>query len=120
MTAIPTNTAAKSPLPVSVRFSMRLPADRVYLVVHNPDGSTNGWLEMARHGVDRWEATILLVPGDYRYRFYAETEGVTTYIPPIGRGGVLAGLESLDAPLHVPADAKSQIDIDEYVEEVRP
>jgi hypothetical protein len=49
----------------------------------------------------RWGLTLHLLPGTYRYRYYADDGRITTYVSPRDADNTAAPMEGLDAILSV-------------------
>ncbi len=64
--------------------------DGVFLV-RDPHGLPSAWLEMQAAGPNRWELTLRVEPGRYRFRYYTSERGV---IFNCGTVGLTAGLLS--------------------------
>lgn len=80
----------------SVVFEVNCDATRVYLRIDSVQGSPV-MLPLRGVGQGHWRLDVNLLPGTYRFRYYAaEGESLTYYAPPADQG-----MDGLDAVLTV-------------------
>ena len=87
MASAPIATNGPSPLVrstshVQTQFRMTHAALGAFLVLRAEDGGTQICSQMDRLSDDQWVLVLQLPPGQYRYRYYAAHERVTTYVSP--------------------------------------
>jgi 1,4-alpha-glucan branching enzyme len=91
-------TAATS---CSVQFSMQCLAWRVCLVIGDESGNARSMHQMDKDKESRWQLTLRLSPGRYRYRYYADHGGAALYVRPDEAEDLPLLMEGLDAVLTV-------------------
>lgn len=91
----------------SIDFEASCAADEVYLLLKGPASSLLTQLE--RTSADHFAVTLALPPGAYRYRYYVNRDGVTTYAAPSDHATVsMHGFDGL-LTVHAPRAQSMQL-----------
>ena len=105
MSAPPNATPALRAQPPTSSFRITCQSAQVHLRLAHGDGTGARFFKMKLQHPGRWGLTLTLVPGIYRYRYYADDGQVTTYVSPRdaddSAGGPATAMEGLDAILFV-------------------
>jgi hypothetical protein len=64
----------------TVTFYLRRRAEHAYVLISRPDFALLTQLE--EDSDEEWSVTLRLAPGVYRFRYYVNSDGVTTYCSP--------------------------------------
>jgi hypothetical protein len=92
---------------VPTRFRATHAALGMFVVLRDEHGVTQMCSQMDHLGEDQWELTLRLPPEQYRYRYYAVHERVTTYVSPRDVETEPVQMCGLDGILTVPASVRN-------------
>ena len=84
-----------------VRFNMRCAARNIYLLIGGEDGKSKALHQMEDEGHGQWQLDLTLNAGTYRYRYYADDDGITTYVKADEADDIPIQMDGFDAVLTV-------------------
>jgi hypothetical protein len=88
-------------------FSGRCAAIKVYLVIGDAGASKRSLHEMLKGPRDHWSIALSLKAGSYRYHYYADHRGVTTYVRPDEADDAPRQMDGFDAKLVMPPSSQN-------------
>jgi hypothetical protein len=86
----------------TVKLDAHSAGQEVYVLVADHTGRCIMLTQMNALGNNRWQITLRLIPGLYRYRFYVRSDRTITYLSPADAARHPIRMSGFDAMVRVP------------------